>query len=105
MFLSFCDLKLLTWLCIRKRQRYEKTVLFQARVVRQIIISAFSCVARLSASLLTLYQVWAGLQDYINPRDLSKKSHPVRVNALSSVVSMTVLEVSVPSCPIFLAII
>ena len=34
---------------------------------------------------------------------LSTYSHPVSVNALNSVVSMTTLEVSTPSCPIFFA--
>lgn len=31
-------------------------------------------------------------------------SHPVNVNALNTVVSMTTPDVSVPSCPIFFAI-
>ena len=42
---------------------------------------------------------------YTSPITLSMYSHPVSVKALSSVVSITVLEVRVPSCPMFLAII
>ena len=39
----------------------------------------------------------------IRARLLSMYSQPVTVNALNSVVSITVLEVRTPSCPIFLA--
>lgn len=41
---------------------------------------------------------------YTSPRLRSTYSHPVSVNALSSVVSITTLEESTPSCPIFFAI-
>ena len=40
---------------------------------------------------------------YISPRDLSIYTQPVTVKALNIVVSITVLEVRTPSCPIFLA--
>ena len=41
---------------------------------------------------------------YIHPILLSTNSHPVKVNALNMVVSMTILDVNTPSCPIFFAI-
>ena len=41
---------------------------------------------------------------YTNPNDLNTSSHIVSVNALNNVVIIITPELSVPSCPIFLAI-
>lgn len=41
---------------------------------------------------------------YTIPKVLNIYSHPVNVNALNIVVSITVLAVRTPSCPIFFAI-
>src|SRR5699024_3962417 len=41
--------------------------------------------------------------NHTSPMLLNIYSHPVRVNALNSVVSITTLELNTPSCPMFFA--
>ena len=43
------------------------------------------------------------LIDQTSPILFKRNSHPVNVNALNTVVSMTTPDVTVPSCPIFFA--
>ncbi len=72
------------------------------RPVHSKVFLAFNCSVNALCLFRLLCVIWC---QQMNPPAFNRKSQTVMVTELKNVVATTVLEVSVPSCPIFFAMI